>query len=337
MILIDSLHINNGGGKVLLDYLVEEIESQKINVFYLFDSRCSNSYKNIPNNKKLYLKATLLNRFIFYNKKKNKFTKVLCFGNIPPPVKQNIPVFTYMHQLMFINVSKEFSTFKQLMFKLKSLILRFLKTYTNYWLVQGEIVRIGLAKRYAIDKEKINCLPFYPDADLINKNEIRDLNSFLYVSSGEPHKNHNRLIEAFCKMFDRLKTGRLILTIDKVVYPILSEQIEEKKREGYSITNLGFIDRSSLIKAYNKAEYLFFPSLEESFGLGIIEAIGCGCKVIASDLPYIKQICKPSIKFNPFIVNSIEQAFGKAILKEEEKTEVLTHNQIEKIIRLLID
>ena len=48
MILIDAIYINNSGGKVLLDYLVEKTEVEKIDCFYLFDDRCKNDYKFIP-------------------------------------------------------------------------------------------------------------------------------------------------------------------------------------------------------------------------------------------------------------------------------------------------
>ena len=37
MILIDALHINNSGGKILLDYLIKSIEKSNIEVFYLLD------------------------------------------------------------------------------------------------------------------------------------------------------------------------------------------------------------------------------------------------------------------------------------------------------------
>jgi hypothetical protein len=39
MILIDALYINNSGGKVLLDYLIEELEKTDKEVFYLLDER----------------------------------------------------------------------------------------------------------------------------------------------------------------------------------------------------------------------------------------------------------------------------------------------------------
>lgn len=44
MLLLDSLYINNSGGKILLDYLVEILETHKIPTYYLFDERCKGDF-----------------------------------------------------------------------------------------------------------------------------------------------------------------------------------------------------------------------------------------------------------------------------------------------------
>ena len=54
-------------------------------------------------------------------------------------------------------------------------------------------------------------------------------------------------------------------------------------------------DRLTLQKEYLSSEFLMFPSLTESFGLGLIEAIECGCKVIGADLPYTYEVCEPHL------------------------------------------
>ena len=76
MLLIDALHINNSGGKILLDYLIESIEQSNIEVFYLLDNRVRDDYTFLKKNKVLFLKANIRNRFLFYFKNKNKFKKV---------------------------------------------------------------------------------------------------------------------------------------------------------------------------------------------------------------------------------------------------------------------
>src|SRR5690554_775744 len=109
MILLDSLYINDGGGKVLLDYLVENIEQSNIKCFYIFDKRCENDFLWIPDNRKVILKASLYKRHQFYRKNKLKFSKVLCFGNLPPTMNLNIKTYTYFHQPLFLEIPESVS------------------------------------------------------------------------------------------------------------------------------------------------------------------------------------------------------------------------------------
>ena len=43
--------------------------------------------------------------------------------------------------------------------------------------------------------------------------------------------------------------------------------------------------------------FLIYPSLNESLGMPLVEAVLSKCKVIASDLNYVDQVIIPSLKF----------------------------------------
>ena len=75
MVLIDAMYVNHGGGKILLDYLVNEVEKNNPDVFYLFDDRCSQSFKAIDNERKVFLKPSFYERYQFYKKNKSKFVR----------------------------------------------------------------------------------------------------------------------------------------------------------------------------------------------------------------------------------------------------------------------
>lgn len=334
-ILIDALYINNGGGKILLDYLVQEIEGKDINVYYLFDLRCIDDFQFIPSHRKTYLPASLINRHHFYKKNLNLFTKVFCFGNLPPTIKLKVPVFSYFHQPMYLNVPKEFPFTQKMLFEIKTFIFSKLLKNTTYLLVQTKLMKIGIENKFRFQSKNILLIPFYPNEDLRNLNIVRELNSYIFVSTGVPHKNHIRLINAFCKFFDDAKRGKLYLTVDPAVFVDLANFINEKIELGYPIVNLGFIDRAKLIKQYNKTEYLIFPSLEESFGLGIVEAIECGCKVIGAALPYMFQVCEPSITFDPFDEMSIYNAFIDSTKDNVVSSRQIINNEIDQLINLL--
>jgi glycosyltransferase involved in cell wall biosynthesis len=75
--------------------------------------------------------------------------------------------------------------------------------------------------------------------------------------------------------------------------------------------------------------------LAESFGLGLVEAINCGCKVIGADLPYTYAVCKPSIVFNPLEVDSIVSALCLSLQDNIPPSQAIVKNQIQNIIEIL--
>ena len=337
MILLDSLYINNSGGKILLDYLVKECEKNHLDVFYLFDNRCEDSFKEIPSNKKLYLKATLLNRLLFYTKNKNKFSSVLCFGNIPPLIKMNAKVFTYFHQLLFLGLPDGLKLKQRLKLKLKIKILTLLKQNTDYWIVQSELIKEKLNTKFNLFSSNTLCIPFFePTSNKMQSVEPPLINSYIYVSNATPHKNHKRLIQAFCEFYDEHKTGVLTLTIPFNNIEI-NEILSNRREEGYPIKNLGFVERSEIIKAFYQHQYLIFPSLAESFGLGLVEAIECNCKVISADLPYVYEVCKPSLVFDPYNIISIKRALDTSLKKNLPNSEKRIWNKIDDLLILLND
>jgi len=163
MILVDSIYINNGGGKILLDVLVKSINAIEINVQFLFDDRIANNYKREKFiNPPIFIKAGLKIEK-FYNLNKNTYTHILTFGNVPPPIKLNIPVYTYLHNVLYLEEDKHLNFFNNLIIHLKSFYIRSLNNNTNYWIVQTSFVKNKLANKWNFSKDKILLLPFYQD------------------------------------------------------------------------------------------------------------------------------------------------------------------------------
>lgn len=338
MILIDTIFINNGGGKILLDYLYDELS--KINDSYRFvfliDSRLKKEYQQKQKNN---LQILFLNGFsqrsAYYKKNKINFETVLCFGNIPPNVRLKARVFTYFHQPMYLSIPKEFGIVEKIKFKMKIAVLKLFKKNTDYWLVQSDFIKDALQSKFNIAGSEVILLPFYPP--LSGEGSFsRKKNSFIFVSNANPHKNHQNLINAFCRFYDKEKEGLLTLTVNES-FPEVLKLIKEKADQGYPINNIGFVSRDQLYKEYQSHQYLVFPSLAESFGLGLVEAIENGCKIIASDLPYAHQACEPSILIEGSQnENDILEALSKSINYDKIPfSRQKIHNEIKKLINLL--
>ena len=333
-ILLDALHINNGGGKILLDYLIEKLEDSDLYIYYLLDVRVINNIQPIKKGNKVhYESASYFNRLKFYNNKKRIFELVLCFGNIPPLIRLKVPVYTYFHNPMYLDVPLDFSNFQKILYYIKTFILTNSVNYTDKFIVQSAFIKKRLQLKFKIDSDKVLVLPFYPP--LISEIQInRDKNSFLFVSNATPNKNHEKLINAFCKFYDIYKCATLTLTVNPSFNQTFN-LIEEKKRMGYPIKNIGFVKREELKAYYAKSEYLIFPSLAESFGLGIVEAIENGCKVIGSNLPYLFEVCKPSLVFNPLSEEDIFNAIKSSCFNILDKSQNLIKNNINELIKLM--
>lgn len=69
---------------------------------------------------------------------------------------------------------------------------------------------------------------------------------------------------------------------------------------------LGHLTNSELVAWYKGAECLLFPSLYESFGLPVIEAMACGCPVVASNISALREVCGSAASYcDPIDIASI--------------------------------
>ena len=130
--------------------------------------------------------------------------------------------------------------------------------------------------------------------------------------------------------------AKLLLTISNN-YPELLSKIEEAKKTGINIENLGFVSQKDLHGLYLGAKFLVYPSLMESFGLGLIEATKLGCEVIAADRSYVYAVVEPYSVFDPLEPNDIANAVLTALNADNTalKTQVRVTDDVEKLVNLL--
>ncbi len=198
MILVDALYINEGGGEILLEYLIKELEKLNSTIFYLLDSRLSEQDYSIKNsNKVVFLQASISNRKKFYKENNELFNSVFCFANIPPPIKLKCSTYTYFHQKLILEIPENYSLKSKILFFLKRQFIKSLKKNTDFWFLQTNLIGEQLIKVFREDSSKICVLPFYVSLPKFEKE--KEKYTYLYVSTGYPHKNHARLIESFCR------------------------------------------------------------------------------------------------------------------------------------------
>jgi len=102
------------------------------------------------------------------------------------------------------------------------------------------------------------------------------------VGSYQPHKNLARLIQAFKKL--RVENPVLKLKIAGLPEKRFQQDRElDPLLETPGVERLGYLTPEQLSANYRGASVFCFPSLEEGFGLPILEAMSVGVVVVTSD------------------------------------------------------
>ena len=128
-------------------------------------------------------------------------------------------------------------------------------------------------------------------------------NFFIYVGNFYPHKNVEKLIEAF-KNID--KKYKLILLGPDDYFSDKTLQCIDTLELNRNIILLKNPSLSDLRFFYKNARALIHPSMSEGFGLPLIEAAYFNCPIIASDINVFKELLGNNyLSFNPNDVNDI--------------------------------
>lgn len=142
---------------------------------------------------------------------------------------------------------------------------------------------------------------------------------FLYVGNAYPHKNLERLIEAFkLVLSDDQDISLVLVGKEDYFYRNLRKKVKVLSMEK-QVVFTGFISEETLISYYNNAIATIVPSLMEGFGLPGLEAMRAGCLVLASDIPSLKEIyAGGAVYFDPLAVDSMHATI-REVLKDSKK------------------
>ncbi|MEW5983330.1 MAG: glycosyltransferase family 1 protein [Acidobacteriota bacterium] len=138
----------------------------------------------------------------------------------------------------------------------------------------------------------------------------------LYVGNIKPHKNLERLIDAFHLVrregFERLK---LLIIGDQILkYPRLRRAVDRYKLHKH-VRFLGFVPDETLAALYRLATVFVFPSLYEGFGLPPLEAMASGTPVVTSNCSSLPEICgDAAVLVDPYDAASIADGIRQVLV-----------------------
>ena len=221
---------------------------------------------------------------------------------------------------------------------LKARLIKLFKKNTNTWIVQSDYVKKELQRELDVESKDILVLPIFDNNfSTILKNKgsiIKNELKFIYVSDGHFYKNHIKLINAFSEYNKIYPNSTLTLTIGEN-YIEIKNKIKEALSNGINIIDKGILTIDKLRIEYDNADICIFPSLFESFGLGLIEASLFNIPICASDLPYVYEVINPNSVFDPNSEKSILNSLLSANKFSNFTPELLCTNKIDSLINLI--
>lgn len=162
-----------------------------------------------------------------------------------------------------------------------------------------------LVERYELDPERVRVIPLGVDSEVFGP--ARDKTDGPIVerwSGGEPYllcvsaararKNLSGLMEIYARA--RNLDGDLprLIVVGNMDEGSSGQEIRgalDRLQIAPKVTFTGYVPDAHMPALYRGARALINPSLDEGFGLPALEAMACGCPVLAADVGSTREVC----------------------------------------------
>ena len=226
-------------------------------------------------------------------------------GNTINPLDIDLPVVLNLHDLQHRHFPEYFNEEE-------------IARREKWWVMSGRradaliagsnFIRDDLCEQLGVDRSKIFVTPDAFETAFLRRPAQEQLDElrkryelpgkfFIYPAAAWPHKNHQRLIEAF--ELAAIEDSQLILTGGG----------HEEAAGSDNVRFFGRVSTEDLVGLYCLATALVFPSQYESWSIPIMEAMACGCPVASSNVTSLgEQVGAAGLLFDPTDISAMAKA-----------------------------
>ena len=251
-----------------------------------------------------------------------------------PPVKAKTRTIVTVHDLSFVREPD--SVMPGMARQLNTWVPRSVAR-ADHVVAVSEATRQDLIELYQTPPEKISTLHhgvtenFKPVTEAAELQAVRQkygLSSdpfILSLSTIQPRKNYQRLIQAFAELAPSLSLaigGSKGWRYDAVFEEVAKQGLTDR------VHFLGFVAEADLPALYSAASLFVYPSLYEGFGLPILEAMACGAPVVASNQSSLPEVVgSAGLLVNPYDVAALTETMAKVLAEPTLQQQLSTAGQ----------
>jgi glycosyltransferase involved in cell wall biosynthesis len=240
------------------------------------------------------------------------------FAMAQQPVSYHGKVVTTLHDLTtlrFDNPDKNKIVFKFKQFVYAYVVKR-VAAKSQALITPSQYVREDVSRFTGVDDDKITVTLESADAITVHGEPVSGLGGkqfLMYVGRPTPHKNLNRLIEAFAALKARHPDLVLVLAgkYDRN-YQRAAARVKQQSLDNVVFTD--FVSEGQLRWLYENCAAYVFPSLSEGFGLPGLEAMIHGAPVVSSNATCLPEVYGDAAHyFDPLDVQSMADAINEVL------------------------
>jgi glycosyltransferase involved in cell wall biosynthesis len=243
-------------------------------------------------------KRILYEQFVLPLKTRSLKLDVLLSAGMTSPFYCSVPSVVVIFDLQHINLPENFP--RGYLVFLRSIIRISARTSTKVITISTKS-KDDLVRFYRIKPRDVIVTHMAVDRGVFFRRSREEIASvrkrfglperfILYIASSLPHKNYERLLEAFSLVKKRIEGVKLVLIGARDYgHDVIAAKIKELELTN-DVVFLGWLPFEDIPLVYAASELFVFPSLHEGFGIPVLEAFATGVPVVCSNIEPIKEV-----------------------------------------------
>lgn len=306
----------------LLRYL-QKLDKKNNYILYINELDLNNVLPNGENFKVQIIKPS---NFILWEQvmlpyyvKRDNLNILHCLGNTAPLwLPRNLKLIVTLHDIMFLKDNIKVAGIYNLLGKVyRSFIVKKIINKVTRLITVSKFSKQDIITNLNLSGNKINVIWESYNEEykiLLTEMPLQVGKYILCLGANDPRKNTLMVIDVFADLVANGFDGKLIIIGFKNWENSPVYKLSIKLDIGEKVIFKDYIENDELVNYYRFATLFLYTSLYEGFGIPPLEAMACGCPVIASNITSIPEIVEDAaLLVSPYSKKEIYNACIKII------------------------